>query len=183
MSELVIASGKYRGKKIVIPQSGLVIGRDRGCQMRISSDQISRVHCKFTVSQDGIILKDLGSRNGTFVNENRIENDRQLKSGDVVKVGPLTLEIREKRSEVSNMSDDDIASWLNDDTADGKLTDDSTLVPEMGITDAEIPTASEDHKPKKKFRSLGEEAADIIRRHWELDAAKKASNENSPAAS
>src|SRR5436853_2069462 len=65
-----------------------VIGREKGCKIRIPSNSISRQHCRLSVLNDMLTVKDLGSANGTFVNEAKIGELSYLKPGDVLRVGP-----------------------------------------------------------------------------------------------
>jgi pSer/pThr/pTyr-binding forkhead associated (FHA) protein len=70
-----------------------VIGRGEGCNLRSNSDAVSRQHCAITIAQSQVSVRDLGSRNGTFVNDQQIEGDQPLKSGDKLVIGPLQFEL------------------------------------------------------------------------------------------
>src|SRR5262245_49005347 len=92
--KLKVTDGASAGKEIKITREQFVIGRGEDCHLRPKSDAISRRHCILVLSQGGgVILRDLGSKNGTYVNEERVEGDRTLKSGDKLKVGPLEFQI------------------------------------------------------------------------------------------
>jgi len=52
----------------------------------IPDRQVSRIHAKISYSLEGVIIEDLGSKNGTFINGNLIENSVLLKEGDVIQV-------------------------------------------------------------------------------------------------
>lgn len=68
-----------------------IIGRDATNQIVLNDEKVSRRHAQLTVQDNGqVMIKDLGSVNGTFVNGNRI-TESYLNSGDVVKCGPLFL--------------------------------------------------------------------------------------------
>ncbi|MDO9085485.1 MAG: FHA domain-containing protein [Anaerolineaceae bacterium] len=62
------------------------IGRDPECEIMIPDRQVSRIHAKITYSLEGVKIEDLGSKNGTFINGNLIENSILLKEGDVIQV-------------------------------------------------------------------------------------------------
>jgi DNA-binding NtrC family response regulator len=64
----------------------LVIGRDEGCGLRLHDADVSRRHARLHRDGDAIVLSDLGSRNGTFVNARRIVH-APLARGDVVRLG------------------------------------------------------------------------------------------------
>lgn len=61
------------------------IGRSPECDLIVSHGYPSRNHAKITVTDDNVILEDLGSTNGTFVNKRQIDAPTHLKPGDVVK--------------------------------------------------------------------------------------------------
>lgn len=91
---LVVVKGKPEGMVIPIKVPRFVIGRDKECQLRPGSDLVSKQHCAFQATKQGITLCDLGSTNGTFLNEQRVEKEQLLKDGDQIRVGPLTFALR-----------------------------------------------------------------------------------------
>ena len=90
---LKVMSGKYAGQLIKIPGASFLIGRSEECQLRPHSDLISRQHCQITIEGDKVTAADKGSRNGTFVNGERIAAPVQLKHGDKLGVGQLIFEV------------------------------------------------------------------------------------------
>ncbi len=90
---LKILMGSNAGKEIKIPTPKCVIGRGDDCHLKPQSDAISRRHCEIVTSDTEVVVRDLGSRNGTLVNGNRIEEETVLLTGDVLKVGPLEFEM------------------------------------------------------------------------------------------
>jgi predicted component of type VI protein secretion system len=93
---LKVISGKHAGQKLRVPAPKFLIGRGDDCHLRPNSDLISRHHCVLFVGTAGAIVRDLNSRNGTFVNDERITSDRPLQHGDRLSVGQLTFEVRIK---------------------------------------------------------------------------------------
>ncbi len=91
--KLRVCNGSNEGKVVKVSSKEFIIGRKEGCQLRPRSDLVSRKHCMIQVSTSKVIVRDLGSRNGTFVNDNRIESDCELKLGDRLKVGKLEFEV------------------------------------------------------------------------------------------
>ena len=83
-----------------MPKGTTIIGRGIDCNLHIPITSISKEHCQ--VSHDGGVIKvrDMNSRNGTFVNGELIE-ERLVKSGDNLKIG--TLEFMFKASAVSGV--------------------------------------------------------------------------------
>ncbi len=72
----------------------VLIGRDEGCDIQISSRAISREHCVIERSDTGLVLKDLESSSGTFVDGARISSV-ELRSGMEARVGPAILRFYE----------------------------------------------------------------------------------------
>jgi hypothetical protein len=205
MAELVIQSGKHQGKRLSLPAGEVFVGRDEDCQIRLTSTDISRRHCVLQVSEADVRVRDLESRNGTFVNDVAVSGEVVLKPGDVLRVGPMVLqmpgtkvappaktEVPRKenghsddtqisggsRKPKKKASEDDIASWLAEEEEEGG-SGDTTIVSGRAPKKAEpapaapAPRASELARSEKKaFHSVQEEAADIIRRHWEAKGRK-----------
>jgi len=90
--KLKVLVGKSAGKEIPIPVSRFLIGRGDDCHMRPKSDAISRNHCAILISEDSVLIRDLNSRNGTFVNGEKIQGDCELKKGDKIRIGQLEFE-------------------------------------------------------------------------------------------
>ena len=67
----------------------IVIGRQDGCKIRIPSVAVSRKHCKLEMINELLAVEDLGSANGTFINDVRIHEQSYLKPGDVLRCGPF----------------------------------------------------------------------------------------------
>jgi pSer/pThr/pTyr-binding forkhead associated (FHA) protein len=88
---LTVLSGPLSGQLIEINQAKYLIGREEDCDLRPDSRLVSRHHCAFL--QDGytVRLRDMGSRNGTFVNGNRINGTVTLNAGDLISIGESTL--------------------------------------------------------------------------------------------
>ena len=70
-----------------------VIGRSTECDVRLSSSHVSRKHCRFVVQENRISIEDLGSSNGTYVNDQLIEPHQAitLTPGDKVTIGPAVF--------------------------------------------------------------------------------------------
>lgn len=73
----------------------LVIGRAAEARLRIPVDSVSRQHCELSVNDDEeLVIRDLKSSNGTFVNRERVANTRELVPGDLLSIGPVVLVVR-----------------------------------------------------------------------------------------
>ncbi len=91
--KLKVMKGASAGKTFEVKLPQFVIGRSSGCQLRPQSDAISRQHCVILLHEDGVSIRDLGSRNGTVVNGATIVGETRLATGDQLRVGPLHLEV------------------------------------------------------------------------------------------
>ncbi|MEO8498587.1 MAG: FHA domain-containing protein, partial [Planctomycetota bacterium] len=81
--------------QVVVPitKTPFVIGRSPDCDMRCHSDAISRHHCEIRVAGFDVMAVDLNSRNGVRVNGEIINEERRLKSGDLLAIGRLQFEL------------------------------------------------------------------------------------------
>ena len=70
------------------------IGRDPQCTVVLNSLGVSRIHAKLQVTPERAMLHDLGSKNGTSVNGTRIKEPAELRDGDQIKIGIVTLTFR-----------------------------------------------------------------------------------------
>jgi predicted component of type VI protein secretion system len=91
--KLVVLAGAKHGTEIPLKKDQFVIGRAKECNLRAGSEAISRRHCAITRSNGQWMVRDLGSRNGTHVNEVRIEQEVPLSAGDELRVGPLKFRV------------------------------------------------------------------------------------------
>ncbi|MBX3637115.1 MAG: diguanylate cyclase [Rubrivivax sp.] len=88
---LVLYSGADVGRRFVLPEGTLVVGRAPGCELQIDSAAISRRHAELTVQGDQVWLRDLGSANGSHLNDRRVEGSVQLRDADVVRLADVVL--------------------------------------------------------------------------------------------
>jgi DNA-binding winged helix-turn-helix (wHTH) protein len=82
---LVAQAGILNGQRWMLNRA-VIIGRDASCEVIISDRQISRFHARVMPSPSGILLEDLGSKNGTFCNGHKVDNSVVLQDGDVIQV-------------------------------------------------------------------------------------------------
>ena len=89
---LVVVSGPAAGEAVVLRQRETVLGRGEECQLQIRDDSVSRRHAMVTSILDRWLAIDLGSTNGTFINDIRIER-AELEEGDLLRVGKVALKL------------------------------------------------------------------------------------------
>lgn len=91
ISLMVLSAGKAAGKALPINVAQFIIGRDPECNLRPASAMISKRHCTVIVKNGRVFMRDFESTNGTFVNDQQIKGEVEIKDGDVLKVGPLSF--------------------------------------------------------------------------------------------
>ena len=69
------------------------LGRRPEADLRIAARDVSRRHCQIVISDDGVLVRDLGSSNGTFVNDKRVA-ETALSAGDRLSVGPIAFVVQ-----------------------------------------------------------------------------------------
>ena len=93
VGELYVFGGNCNGQRIRVDFHRFVVGAERDCDLRPASTQLSRHHCVFKRDEYALRVRDLGSKNGTYVNGRRIYNEAVLKPGDEVTIGDITLHV------------------------------------------------------------------------------------------
>ncbi len=91
---LFVKSGPGAGKMIPIPEGELSVGRSSSNGLVLSHSSISRLHATISRSGSRFYLRDAGSHNGTLVNKRRVQGKVELKSGDEISMGKVTLALR-----------------------------------------------------------------------------------------
>jgi predicted component of type VI protein secretion system len=131
--KLKVLRGARSGAEFKIGRREFVIGRGQGCHLRTSSQSVSRRHCAIVTRDSGVFVLDLNSRNGVFVNDERVVKERALEAGDRLRMGPFEFEVlmewpikREPppaephtrpgaaREDGGSYSDFDVLEWLSE---------------------------------------------------------------------
>jgi pSer/pThr/pTyr-binding forkhead associated (FHA) protein len=93
--ELVCTKGSLKGQVFPITGSGLEIGRaDENDVVLLRDSAVSRFHAKLLYDNGSLWLRDAGSRNGVFVNDKRLTDHKDLRVGDVVRIGESAFVVR-----------------------------------------------------------------------------------------
>ena len=90
--KLIVNDGRRLREMLLV--STIVVGRDPTCDLSEADPLLSRRHAEFSISGDDIVVRDLGSRNGIYINGTRVA-EGTLQSGDVVRVGHLQMQYLE----------------------------------------------------------------------------------------
>jgi pSer/pThr/pTyr-binding forkhead associated (FHA) protein len=80
-------------KLLPLPSTVTTIGRRRDCDMRIPLPSVSRRHCELYMEKGRLMVRDLGSRNGTFLNGGRVD-ETAINAGDALQIGELSFVVQ-----------------------------------------------------------------------------------------
>jgi pSer/pThr/pTyr-binding forkhead associated (FHA) protein len=96
---LLVLEGKQKGRAIPLPETIFMIGRDRQCHIRPHCELVSKLHCAIAAWAGKVRLRDLKSKNGTFLNGQPVHGEVVVDNGDRLQVGTLIFEFQIKREE------------------------------------------------------------------------------------
>ena len=93
---VVVIIRDAKGKKLSTKKlSGTMkIGRDASCDIRPDDSYLSQFHAKLYANDGVWYVEDLGSTNGTYLNQNRLTGPVEIHAGDTLRVGEITMELR-----------------------------------------------------------------------------------------
>ncbi len=86
--------GPGTGQLLPIAEGALILGRSSSCDLRLPHASISRRHARLTRRGERLFLEDLGSQNGTFLDDERLAGPRELQVGQRIHIGPAVLRLR-----------------------------------------------------------------------------------------
>lgn len=113
MPKIRIMNGPMRGREKTVSDKALTIGRDAEAGIQILDRSASRFHCEIFPVGGMYFVRDLESKNGTFVNDEKLVDEELLRFGDVIKIGTTELGFEQG----SALSDEDSSNRIsyNDD--------------------------------------------------------------------
>lgn len=195
---LKVVGGKNDGREIKVNVPEFIIGRGETAHLKPSSDLISREHCAIRLKDGKVEIEDLGSRNGSFVNDQQLTAVHQAKSGDRLRVGRLCFEVvidpvkpSNKKPKVKDVADvaartaekskegkpedldSSISDWLadEDDIPLGGFGTDETV--QFSLDDVEAIKNQESEKPKVDEVSAEQDAESVDADEEDEDGKKK----------
>jgi pSer/pThr/pTyr-binding forkhead associated (FHA) protein len=190
--QLVVASGSRAGQVIPISGERFVIGRADDCNLKPRSELISRYHCEILLKEGEVFVRDMGSKNGVFLNDNQITETRQLKNGDKLAVGPLdffahiTLDEKSQKPPVVKSVSDAVARTVALKENAQKSQEDSIADWLLGTGESndEMTTQTIDASELlAHLRNQSEEASNREREEQGLEQADGVIRMNAPASS
>lgn len=84
----------WKGGRAVLAAGEHALGRDPALDLSFDSTTVSRRHARIVIEPDAASIEDLGSKNGTFVNDRKVEAPTPLADGDVIRLGSFRLKFR-----------------------------------------------------------------------------------------
>ena len=148
---LRILSGNLKGKKLMLPDHEITLGSSRSCQLKQYGEGIAPKHCTLKPTPLGILVNDLGSETGTFIDNERITGEVLLEPGGLLKTGSMLFRLVGQDRDVNS------TTFFNPKQAKAQEKADRKGV-KLFLSDK--PTA--------------EEAAEVIQAHWDIIRKKSA---------
>ena len=91
--QLLVVRGRSASEIIKLEEGVTIVGRHDECHLKIKSSQVSRQHCHLFEKKGLLLVKDLGSANGTYVNGKRVKEQQVLEPGDELTIGDVQLRV------------------------------------------------------------------------------------------
>jgi pSer/pThr/pTyr-binding forkhead associated (FHA) protein len=139
---LVVEKGAKKKREIRLKSEDTIIGRRTGCDLRVPSASVSRRHCRLSFRDDCLVVEDLQSANGTYVNGIRVTDSQVVNPGDRLEVGPVTFLVQYKGP--AGQAQGDIPEM-----------DVEELVPVFDADEIEV-AEGEENKNKKRKKTVAE---------------------------
>lgn len=98
---VVMSDGPLKGTNLVLEQDDIVVGRRDTSDLVIADPHVSLAHARVKRRQGAVLIEDLGSTNGTFVNGERLTTARALRHGDEVTFGTVETRFEDRSSQLS----------------------------------------------------------------------------------
>lgn len=85
---------RFLGTQLFGANEPVVVGRSRRAHLQLEGDTVSRLHCQLEYESGRILVEDLGSANGTYVNRHRLEARQVAEPSDAIHLGAYTMRVR-----------------------------------------------------------------------------------------
>ena len=92
MPFLKVLEGEQRGQSFPLVGDRTTVGRHPQCELVLENVAVSRQHARVLELGEDYFIEDLGSRNGTFLNDHKVEGQEQLGDGDRIQLSDVTLQ-------------------------------------------------------------------------------------------
>jgi pSer/pThr/pTyr-binding forkhead associated (FHA) protein len=92
--QLVVVKGRSATQAVRIPEgTALTVGRQDGCQLRIVSSLVSRKHCELRNDRGKLLVRDLQSSNGTYLDGLKIDSQAEIQPGQMLTIGNVVFRV------------------------------------------------------------------------------------------
>ncbi len=153
---LRILSGRLKGKKLMLPDHEITVGSARPSQLRQRGEGIAPQHCTLKPTPLGLLVNDLNSETGTFIDNERITGETLLEPSGLLKVGTMLYRLIGQNRDVNST-----------DFYDPQQAKAQQKAAEKGV------------KLFLSDKPTAEEAADVIQAHWDIARKKSTISKDS----
>jgi pSer/pThr/pTyr-binding forkhead associated (FHA) protein len=149
--KLVLEKGAHKAQVFKLRSRETVIGRRQGCHLRVPADSVSRRHCRLIFHNDYLVIEDLASVNGTYVNGVLIAGRTIVHPGDRITIGSLTFLVKYQLTPKA------IERLLDEKQKEGEL------LPTFDANESSLPVAlaDADEEAPKATKYVGDRSKDI----------------------
>lgn len=109
---VVKSEGPLQGRVLVLDGDELVLGRRSTCDLVLDDPHVSRAHATVHRRSGAVLIQDLKSTGGTFINGVQIEGSAALKHGDVVRFGQVEARFEDRSASLSGDDDTDVVELM-----------------------------------------------------------------------
>ena len=155
--KLVLFKSTENQTDLVIAEPVTVLGRGRSCQIQFVDSRVSRHHCQLTLTAEKMLVRDLGSANGTYVNRTLIEGEVELAHGDTLTIGRyvMTVQMGESPESAEDRPDGDLVQWTEELPGQSQSDTHDGLALRAGWADGGPP--GPDDADRREFVTMAEE--------------------------
>lgn len=171
MPRLVVESGVDQGMVFPLVQETTSLGRSAQNTIQIIDKRMSRHHVQFLRRGPGAILRDLGSKNGTYLNSVRITGDHPLSHGDRVRIGETVLLFEEEKDDpASSSSSSSGVKLVQEDWSNNAARSHTMVAGAAPLNPEQLAAAGAAYKQERREHvQLLFQVADAIRTILDLD--------------
>ncbi|WP_110974798.1 MULTISPECIES: FHA domain-containing protein [unclassified Acinetobacter] len=143
-------SGELTGQEINIDRD-MLVGRHQTADILLQQSEISRKHAAFLLKEQALWLQDLGSSNGTFVNDVQIAVETLLKQGDIVQFASLKFSVLEPAKPLEQ-----VVESVGDATLGAAVVEETIAQPSEAVATSETAQA-EPEQPKTVAQQMNDQ--------------------------
>jgi pSer/pThr/pTyr-binding forkhead associated (FHA) protein len=150
--------GGSAGSEVEIRGPKFVIGSAVDCSMRCPSSAVSPHHCEVSVDSRGVVIRNLDSETGVWVNDESLEDERLLKACDHLKIGHLEFEVlidepvpgvQAEQAADAEAELDSVADDISDSLIDADEQDRVHRIHDPGLREFHLEQAAEEAKKQE----------------------------------